>query len=173
MRVELRSFAPLPHSAPLRISVDAGWQDGQLHLRYTVDGLLAAWQIPLAGSGERRDGLWKSTCFEAFAASAEAEGYSEFNFAPSGDWAAYSFNAYRAGMTPLALELPPLLHVQRHPDKYVLSAEVLLPEPPSRLSLCAVLVREDGQLTYWAARHPATAPDFHNLQDPLLEFKAR
>ena len=35
--------------------------------------------------------LWQTTCFEAFLRAPGGEAYREWNFAPSGDWAAYDF----------------------------------------------------------------------------------
>src|SRR5690606_8160391 len=46
----------------------------------------------------RKDGLWKSTCFELFAAEEGKSGYWEVNAAPNRDWNMYRFDGYREGM---------------------------------------------------------------------------
>ena len=51
--------------------------------------------IPPVREPWRKDELWKTTCFEAFFAAADADGYREWNFAPRGNWAAYDFTGYR------------------------------------------------------------------------------
>jgi len=51
----------------------------------------------------REDGLWQRTCFELFVRDARSEAYLEFNFSPSGCWAAYAFEGYRAGQRDLAI----------------------------------------------------------------------
>ena len=54
----------------------------------------------------RTDGLWKSTCFEVFLLDPSKGAYLEFNFAPSGQWAAYQFDGYRSGMRELEISAP-------------------------------------------------------------------
>ncbi len=49
--------------------------------------------IPEADEPSRADELWQTTCFEAFLREAGADAYREWNFAPSGHWAAYDFSA--------------------------------------------------------------------------------
>ncbi|MET0309199.1 MAG: hypothetical protein ABW023_10880, partial [Sphingomonas sp.] len=49
------------------------------------------------GAPERTDDLWMTTCFEAFVQAEGDTAYHEFNFATSGNWAAYRFEARREG----------------------------------------------------------------------------
>src|SRR5687767_9605876 len=48
--------------------------------------------IPKLREPWRADELWLTTCFEAFLRPAGTPSYREWNFAPSGNWAAYDFN---------------------------------------------------------------------------------
>lgn len=57
--------------------------------------------------GERRDFLWHHTCGEWFIGEAGSPGYIEFNFSPSGHWAAYRFADYRQSLGDLAWDGPP------------------------------------------------------------------
>jgi hypothetical protein len=100
------------------------------------------------------DGLWRTTCFEAFVAA--GEGYDEFNLSPSGEFAAYRFSAYRAGMARLDTELSVVWSSGR------LEATVPLREDARRLALSAVVEESDGALSYWALRHAPGKPDFHH-----------
>lgn len=68
--------------------------DGGLVFSYRLQGDMARLRIP-AGVAGRGDRLWEQTCFEAFIAPRGATAYVEFNFSPSGQWAAYAFSDYR------------------------------------------------------------------------------
>lgn len=150
-----------------------------LLFEYRLSGNLEALALPAAGSGGRRDGLWRHSCFEAFVTRASAPGaeYVEFNFAPQGDWAAYRFGHYREGMTPLALERPPRLQARRTAEELVLTATVALagvatlPDVAAlRVALAAVIEDGDGRLSYWALKHAPGRPDFHHADGFLLEL---
>jgi hypothetical protein len=54
--------------------------------------------LPEPAVAGRADGLWQTTCFEVFLRGVEGESYCEYNFSPSSQWAAYSFENYRMGM---------------------------------------------------------------------------
>jgi hypothetical protein len=120
-------------------------------------------RVPPVAKSRRRDELWKHTCFEFFLRV--GEGYYEFNFAPSSEWAAYRFSGYRAGMAPLAVA-PPQIEVQTSAKSFALSATVdlgaLAPERPWRMGLSAVVEETNGNKSYWALRHPPGSPDFHH-----------
>lgn len=66
----------------------------------------AALSLPAPVAPGRADGLWRSTCFELFLLDPVTGGYREFNFSPSGEWAAYEFDSYREGMRALAIKTP-------------------------------------------------------------------
>lgn len=104
----------------------------------------------------RTDGLWRHTCFEAFVAGA-GPAYREFNFAPSGAWAAYAFDDHRSGMRDV--EAAPSVGWQ---DGNLI-AEVAVPIAGDwRLNLTAVIEETDGTKSYWALAHPDGPPDFHD-----------
>ena len=103
---------------------------------------------------------------EVFVGSNPPGPYLEFNFAPDGQWAAYRFSGYRAGMAPLIGIRPPRIELRTQSERLLLSAEVELPAPLAaaglRLGLAAVVENEQGQLDYWALRHAGPRPDFHH-----------
>src|SRR5271154_1016072 len=103
----MRQFLKLhPNSrcdAVQEIAVEATRIDkASLRLRYRVSGVIAALRIPPPGRPARTDALWQHTCFEAFLRPGSGDGYLEFNFAPSTEWAAYSFATYRSEMRVIA-----------------------------------------------------------------------
>ncbi|HEX4693999.1 DOMON-like domain-containing protein [Sphingomonas sp.] len=123
-----------------------------------MEGELDRVQWPGPVGPARADELWKHTCFEAFVQPAASPAYTELNFSPSGEWAAYSFDACRQGMrhAPFA----PVFS-WRSP---VLRASVDLVDTLAdwRLNLAAVIEAKDGTKSYWALAHAPGPPDFHN-----------
>lgn len=140
-----------------------------LQCDFVLQADLTRLALPAWRAGERRDELWRHTCFEVFVSAAEGSGYCEFNLSPGGDWAAYQFADYRRGMTPAPLRTPPAVQVHAHPGSLALSATLELDglaalgrAPQLRLALAAVLEDEQGALSYWALMHPPGKPDFHH-----------
>ena len=143
----------------------------RLVLDYELLGDLA--RLRIAGSGvaagppeQPTDGLWRHTCMEVFIGPATAGPYLEFNLAPDGQWAAYRFSGYRAGMAPLTGIRPPRIELRTQPERLLLSADVELPADLAagqlRLGITAVVESDQGQLAYWALTHAAERPDFHH-----------
>src|SRR5689334_2855638 len=85
---------------------------GRLTLAYRLKAEIAALRLPEPRAAARTDGLWRHSCFEAFIGHEGASEYWEYNFSPSGAWAAYHFSAYREGMAPLMKGVPP--QIRRH-----------------------------------------------------------
>jgi hypothetical protein len=138
---------------------------GGLSLNFCLEGDLSGLRIPEPQLSRRADGLWRHTCFEVFVMAGEGPGYREFNFSPSGEWAAYEFCGYRDGGKPVA-DPGMVITVRRDGERLELDAEIR-PEslPPGcslRLGLSAVVEDASGELTYWALRHPEGQPDFHH-----------
>ena len=113
-RHPLTPHATSPQTAAERLVVEVarGEQDC-LQLNFRLSGDIGALVLPAPAASVRADGLWRHTCFEAFVAAAGPREYWEFNFSPSGAWAAYHFTGYRAGMAPLVEAGAP----RRHPVK--------------------------------------------------------
>ena len=68
-----------------------------LDLRYEIDADPTTLRLPPAGPLRSGDKLWQHTCFEMFLCDA-MPAYTEFNFSPSRQWAAYGFRRYREGV---------------------------------------------------------------------------
>ena len=165
-----------------RISVECATPTrSELRLTYVLDGETGDIAIPEARPIPRRqDGLWQTTCFELFLRVEESPGYWEFNFSPSGDWAAYRFSDYRDGMTSPALTRSPRIEFERAARQLVLRAEIdlapLALELPAARELhgifSAIVEGPSGTQSYWASKHPAGKPDFHHPDNfvPLFAF---
>lgn len=135
-----------------------------LQCTYTANGAIDRLALPPTSAVPvRTEGLWQRTCFEAFIAPVGASGYREFNFSPSGDWAAYAFTGYREGMADLDLDRPPRISREQSADRFRLHAFVDLADTDAaRLALSVVLLDLAGQRHYWALQHAPGKPDFHH-----------
>lgn len=136
-----------------------------LRCLYEVAGEIDRLAVPEPGPAIRTDGLWRLTCFEAFLRTAGRADYDEFNFSPSGEWAAYHFDHYRTGMVELELAATPQIVTTRTRGLLSVEATVGASERPLEsmvLALSAVLRDRDGNVCYWALQHPPGKPDFHH-----------
>ena len=118
--------------------------------------------IPEPKDPGRADNLWETTCFEAFLRAGDAESYREWNFAPSGEWAAYDFAGYRDRRTDAEVA-DPYVRVEDNLTWWALGATIAVEaEVAWRLGLSAILEEKDGTNSYWALAHPeGDKPDFH------------
>ena len=146
-----------------------------LSLAFAADGAMAGVRVPSPAAPGRADGLWRHTCFEGFVGRAASRAYCEFNFAPSGEWAAYPFRDYRDRET-FDFDLEPRITARAADDRLQLEALVPLdacafaPGEVLRLGLAAVIEEQSGRLTYWAVRHPPGPPDFHHPDGFALQL---
>ncbi len=160
---------PAPHG--VSVTGGAARVGGRLDLTFIVRGMAADLMLaPHDAAAPRRDGLWQTTCFEAFLrCDVMAPAYVELNLAPSTAWAAYGFAGYRAASPDLPPVPPPRIRMTSGRDAVRLTAMVdlaalpLLPAAaPWRIGLAAVLAAQDGTRSWWALAHGAAAPDFHH-----------
>lgn len=159
------------------LTVDVTRLNGKLVLFYRLSGEIEALRLPEPRPPSRTDGLWRHTCFEAFIGRVGATEYWEYNFSPSGAWAAYHFSAYREGMEPLMKGAPPQLRLHAGDDQVQLEVTVDLSwlarssaDAGLRLGLSAVIEDRAQVLTYWALKHPAEKPDFHHADGFVVEL---
>jgi len=153
------------------IEAQVSWQsDGSLRIAFCLWGDMARILVPPLQSPERTDSLWEHTCFEAFVGLPGEDTYREFNFSPSGQWAAYAFSDYRQRVEGFTLGNAPHITTQRFAGRLELQAILApetLPHAASGLEVGLSAVIEaadtvDGSHSYWALRHPLVRPDFHH-----------
>lgn len=135
-----------------------------LRILFEATGEIGSIVIPTEFGPTRTGELWRHTCFEGFVRS-HGDAYAEYNFAPSGAWAAYGFDARRDGMRDLAVAAP-AISVERDQDRLALKATIGLPRwlrgSALDCNLTAVIEATGGTRHYWALAHPDGPPDFHN-----------
>ena len=141
---------------------------GRLAVRYRIECDLERLCLPAPRTPAPGERLWQHTCCEIFVARAGMLPYREFNFSPSGEWAAYACRRYRE-CAPFSIE-DPEISLTRSPDRLELQASIPADDGGLRVALSAVIEDRAGSLTYWALRHPAGKPDFHHPDAFALEL---
>jgi len=159
---------PAPHIPAIDITGKVTLQNNILALRYSLTGNVEDVLFPPPSlKPNRKDELWKSTCFEFFLAIQEQPAYWEFNMSPSGDWNVYRMDAYRRigfREETAVSQLP--FEFRTESDGYLLDVSLdLTPmirsEQGWEMAVTAIIQTTNGKETYWALKHPASQPDFH------------
>ena len=138
-------------------------RDGSLHVAYRLEGDLERVRIQPPRAPRVADKLWQHTCCELFIAEPAGPGYHEFNFSPSGEWAAYDFTAYREGRTNADVTTP-YIRVEDNFTWWAFGATISVEATGVwEFGLSAILEETDGTKSYWAVSHPeGDKPDFHD-----------
>jgi hypothetical protein len=165
-RLALKPHCNTPCLAATSIEVDVVRPTPtSLSLRYFLSGVLDELLLPPVKAPDRTDRLWQHTCFEIFIRAQSEEPYQEFNFAPSGQWAAYRFAARRSGMSDLDIA-PPVIETSLTAEGLELHALLnvtgLVADKLWLVGLSAVVEEKNGCTSYWALAHPPGEPDFHH-----------
>ncbi len=148
-----------------------------LRITYALEGELSQLRIPAPRPTCMGKELWQHTCFEVFIAQPGMPGYHEFNFSPSGEWAAYAFSGYRRATPTVSAIQDPQVEIRHAQGRLELDATIRLdqllpPEAKLVAGITAVIEDAQGAFSYWALRHAPGKPDFHRAQDFILEIDA-
>jgi hypothetical protein len=173
------SLTPFPCDGlvpPMRIACTIARQRDELSITYALLGPVAEIAIPVAAQDpERRNALWKETCFELFLAPEESDHYWEFNLSPAGHWNVYRFSSYREGMQeePAFASLP--FAVQTSRNALNLSIVIGLKRiidagQPLMIGIAAAVKAAGGRTSYWALIHRGPDPDFHRRDSFIVEI---
>ncbi len=166
MRFFLTPHKDTPCDAVASIAVDVERPaPDTLQLHYLLEGDLGALRIPLPSPPPRRaDRLWEHSCFEAFVRMPGEPGYRELNFSPSGAWAAYAFESYRARLSEADIA-DPAIAGEVAGRTVTLTAIVQLDLDPDRIweiGLATIVEDLFGDRSFFALHHPPGEPDFHH-----------
>ena len=160
------------------VTVERDMSPEILQIRFWVEGDIDRLRLSLPEGARRRDGLWQHTCFEVFLQPNASQGYYEFNFAPSGDWAAYRFGGRRSERSLPDLQAPSIEFL-RDAEHCELTASISLTALPElagasliRAGLAAVIETRDGMHSHWALAHAGPEPDFHDPASFTLHLAA-
>jgi hypothetical protein len=158
----------------LKLEADARLEGSGDHrklvLTYSAGGALdkILWPASLSSQPQRRDELWKHTCFEAFIkpiGPGIKDEYWEINLSPAGDWNVYRFTSYRNGMAKE--EAIQTLHptFTKAGDQWQLTCELWVAAwsdaKELEVGLTSVIEDTSDEISYWAIHHAGPQPDFH------------
>lgn len=110
---------------------------------------------------ERKDELWKMTCFEMFLNPVGQKQYYEFNFSLEGAWNCYHFAGYRFPQPPQAnneFEIEKILWKSKQLEVSIHNKTAF---QKFNIGLTAVIKNKKNQTTYFALKHEGGKPDFH------------
>jgi hypothetical protein len=151
--------------------------NGDLQLRYYLQGQLDKLIIPLLSRSEQKDNLWQQCCFEAFVCLKGETGYYEYNFSPSRQWGLYTFTDYRevASYQPQGVPKIEVTLIGQQLTLKVILPNRILPKNPTnksiQIALSAVIETKQQQKSYWALHHPQDKPDFHiHSEDSVINL---
>ncbi|HUP56629.1 MAG TPA: DOMON-like domain-containing protein [Bdellovibrionota bacterium] len=152
-----------------RVHAKAERRGSLITIEYRVGGENAGRILmpPVSASPARKDGLWNSTCLEAFLAEAGQPWYWELNLSPSLDWQAYHFRDYRQGSKPEPRVQR--LKAERLAENsagagFLLTLDaspLFVPKATLDVGITAVIEDVDGKKGYWALSHAGNKADFH------------
>lgn len=117
---------------------------------------------------QRADGLWQSTCFEAFWGRPHDKGYWELNLSADGRWNLYHFIKYREPQPPKACQDFPLKSITTTPGSLHAILENRVRLNQAEASLCAVL-KTKSATHYYSSKHAGEKADFHLRESFILE----
>ena len=169
MQLNLVPHPETPPSEPLKLWVNvdhsaAFGATATTNMWFCVGAPATRFVIPVpAEELQRTENLWQTTCFEAFQREPGSDSYREWNFSPSGQWAAYDFAARREGRVDAEVT-PPYVRMEDNLIWWALGATISVDAAVRwELGLSAILEEQDGTKSYWAIAHPAgDKPDFHD-----------
>jgi len=148
-----------PAGAILSIDAELQRMDGGAVAIFRVRGDISRLVIPRPSTPARAEDLWRTTCFELFVAG-NGTSYREFNFSPSGQWAAYEFTGYREGRTDTPASVETEIYQEKNELQF--SAKIVAEfQNPAHVGLTAVIEETDGIVRYWATSFAPGEPDFH------------
>jgi hypothetical protein len=167
-----KSFVLIPYPATIVPEVEITGNvtriENQIVLNYVVRGDIDRILLPAPSSApNRKDDLWKATCFEFFIAIKSQPQYWEFNLSPSGDWNIYAMEAYRqVNMREEATFTQLPFDFRKTNDEILLDISVnmhpiLQPDAILQIGVATIIQARDGNESYWALGHPGPHADFH------------
>jgi hypothetical protein len=152
---------------------------GGLVLAYRMFGDVDRVRVPAPAPPGIAERLWEHTCCELFLRLEGEDRYHEFNFSPSGEWAAYAFERYREGGLMNDGTLDPQVRASTTLEALEVGATIALARLPRShaaaplvLAISAVVEARDGARSHWALAHPSAKPDFHHPDAFALEIDA-
>jgi hypothetical protein len=162
----------------IRIAGRISREHNLLRVQYSLSGNIEDILFPeVVSQSDRRDNLWKETCFEFFLAIPGQPQYWEFNLSAGRDWNAYHMDAYRRVGFREEQSIQQLQFEVRS-DAQCFSVDSVLDLSPIigsgmhiQAGVTSVIQSRDGHETYWALAHPSRQADFHLRESFILALE--
>jgi hypothetical protein len=172
-------LVPFPSGDTPNITITGNVERGGdlLSIQYKVNGDIDQIVFPAKSkSPERKDDLWKATCFEIFLAIPDQPSYWEFNMSPSGNWNVYKMDAYRQvnmREEPAFKGLP--FEFKQNDNNCSINISVNLnpiiqPAQNLQIGITTIIQTKAGSESYWALEHPGPQADFHLRESFILSL---
>lgn len=177
---EMPSLKPFDTAAPdLRVDSEMSRDGSLLRLHFHLQGsslprITGLWTSPGQPAAEPTEGLWESTCFEAFFGPEDSDVYYELNAAADGRWMVFRFEKERQGRTVRADLRPLSIEAAATADGFDLTVRLDLSNAGElrgtklRATPSLVLESKDGSRSYWSLKHTPPKPDFHRPDHRVL-----
>jgi len=161
-------LTPYKQSSKVKIISTLEQNKNLLHLTFKLSGDIKHYKFPKTKKQERKDELWKESCFELFLATEDEEAYYEFNFSPTLAWNSYRLEYYRA--EPKKIDEVELIEFEVKQTKETLLVEITLDVQTLKFdtyNLATILLNKQEEREFWSLKAKGDTPDFHNP----LEFE--
>ncbi len=167
---KLKSFKKESDSI-IDFKVDLEIKEYLFLLSYSIFGDISEIIIPyienFTSNYQRKDELWKTTCFELFIANKIDKSYFEINVSPDYGYNTYSFNDYRYGMKEEgSLSIKNIEKIKDNNKfnlKFILKSENLINIDNLLVNISSVIKYNNGKTEHWALNHSADKADFHDF----------
>lgn len=167
----MQTLKPFQGSLPFGIGAEISIQGSSIQIEYKLDlqnALLKG--LPLESAKWEQDqiprlqGLWATTCFEAFLNPVGESYYYEFNFSLRPAWNGYEFTTYRDPQPPKETQTFALKGLSWEAPESRLTAHLENRSSHSEFNVSLTAVTEDQNQNkhYWALTHAENKPDFHS-----------
>jgi len=160
-------LTPYKQSSNIKIISTLEQNKNLLHLTFKLSGDLENYKLPKTKKEERKNELWKESCFELFLATEEEEAYYEFNFSSTLAWNAYRLEHYRA--EPKTIDEVELVKFEMKQTKETFFIEIILDVQTLKFdtyNLATILLNKQDKREFWSLKAKGDTPDFHSR----LEF---
>lgn len=176
----LKPFAPPAALDHLKLESDMIWTGSLMEIRFVMTGPVALLKGLASFRGDAAasptEGLWETTCFEAFFGPQGSTAYYEVNAAADGRWMVFRFGDERRDRAIRGELRPATLACDLRPGRFEMTlrfdfASVDELEGKTLFATPAVVLEEtSGAKSYWSLTHSAK-PDFHAPAHRLLALK--
>lgn len=164
-------------TARFQVTGELCWNQAAIELLYRIEGPIEELVLANGGTGPGAFalGLWTKSCGEFFLGIEGESAYTEWNFAPDGEWARYDFSDYRQAepLPTLSSAIHRLAMRSVSARQSEMKVELRLGAASSKLGwalqngvalkagVTMVLEHRDGTRSHWAQKHPVDRADFH------------